>query len=460
MSLGHTVAGYEPYSVGPDGKPIDQTALWVPVDVYATSFFNKMSVGAFSTDTPLKHLRPRLARQAGTFRLHPDAPNASNVALTRSMEFKAAHVLPTPLNTIDDTLMPVIGDEVRAGGRKVVIVDTVWRLTPGTYDKDSTLRIAPTQVQLIAGPADDPWADRSFHQAIGAAKALSTAEGEAEKRIFIPFNSADAIVSGTLPDDRIAFVFTIPADQVPEFALIRQLRVPIVASAEEPPDPERVAAILGKLAPSARPAEAVADGAGGEVPPPVDGEPPAQGTVGDRGGPKTGTVATGIEVTAALPEQFSTNQVQGNPDLRGNSMLSGHVQVPSSSGARISPQNAIKEIYCPSHMRMIRVLLEADKAQSLLGRSRTMATMLQGIWLTDRAGNEFFPTGWAWSKKDGSMEVKIEPAMPIRSARELPIAEMNSGEKIYLYFSIPPGTELVQYSVGTTKQDVTLSVPR
>lgn len=442
MSLGIAIGGYQPYVLGPDGRAMEHAEgnLWLGVEKHAAKFFNKMSGGTFSSSTPLRDYLPNIAEQAVLFRLHADA-NASLVALPGSVEVVAGSRAETPFQGLDETLIQVIGDKVRQPGFVVYTIDTKWVYTGGTYDSDRTLRVAPLQVQLVARPKDDPRAPVHTYMALGASKL----QASDQTRLFVPFDSDRSMLTGTNPEDAVAFTFAVPADQEPLYLMIRRLRFNLPEFGEV--NPESVGSLVGKLDPAtvAKPVET--------------SDAPPEGHVGDRVGMRTGSVARAIEVSDKLPKEFSRNMAGGTLDLRESAIHGGQSTVRDAPGVSISPANAVRTIYVPSHLAMIRVEVDRDQAQSLLGRTRAAAAMLSPIVLHDNQGQQWMPVAYAVLHADTSLTVNVSD-QPFRAARELPIADMRDGERLFLYFAVNRGITITQYSVANTTQEVNLTVPQ
>jgi|GEM_PF-1107019 len=466
MSVGDTVGGYQPYAIGGDGNVIENPpgTLWIGVDRYTAGFFNKLSTGAFSTRTPLKYYQPDVARQAGLFRIHFDQ-NSSLVAMPGSVSINEVHAVPTPYRNIDDSLINAVGEDLRVGAHMLISIETHWKLTPGTYDGDSTLRISPPQVQLITRPKDNERGDRKTYRPIGASRREGPAD--ASQWQYVPFVDDVLMIAGVNPEDDLTFFFLYPATEQPLFVEFRQLRIPLEQVGE---DGDRLAAQFGKIAPhladrftTTATAVASADGAG--VPPGPDGAAAGgngadqpTGTVGDRQGMKTGAIAEVVEATNALPENFSRN-VSRNLELQKDAVVAGRAEVPRAHGQRISPANAVREFYMPSHRKMVRFKIDQDAAQSLLGRTRVTAAQAQAIWITDDAGVMWEPVAYVWMKAQ-NMEIRMDAAQPIKSAKQVPFADLRPDQRLYLYFYVNPGAKIVSYNVGKTKQDVDLQVPK
>ncbi len=145
-----SVGEYQPFTIR-DGGDIAPSAeggtLWVPVDSMASAFFQLLSNGAFYSGEPMALFLPNLRDHAFTSQLKVD-PNASAVATPGSVELgEKLYVHKTPL----PGLHPAAATAIKASdGKQVVVVDTRWKSSLATYDKDSTVRVPPSQVRLIA----------------------------------------------------------------------------------------------------------------------------------------------------------------------------------------------------------------------------------------------------------------------------------------------------------------------
>ncbi|HCD31964.1 MAG TPA: hypothetical protein DER01_06110 [Phycisphaerales bacterium] len=445
MSLGPNILGYQPFLLGPDGRVSTNAggALWIPVDSMSSNFYAKLSMGSFSNDTPLKKFMPDLVQQAGTFRMHVDG-NATLVAKPGSIELVGSYTAKTPFTATDDTLIGIIGNEIRKGNHRILVFDTKWLFTKPPYNGvDSTLRISPTQVQLITYDVNDPDTPTQLIQPIGASKV--TEEGQ---RSFIAFKDAQTMIAGTNPQaDTIAFLFIIPQTRAPGDLLIRRQRVhvPDLADSSYIKDEPQITTVLGRLDESQT---AVANT-----------DTPEEGSIGNRQGNVSGMLATEISLSNKLPKQFSKNRYTGPMNYNSDNQILTINAEGVLSHENVSQANAIKEFYVPSHKAMVRVLVDLDKAQSLLGRSYATAAMVNSqVTLIDDKGSKWQPSGYALLQ-EGKIRVLKDPDHPLRVAKQLPIADMRKGEELYLYFEVDRGRVITRYELGHANQDVRLTVP-
>ncbi|MCC6580418.1 MAG: hypothetical protein IT440_08245 [Phycisphaeraceae bacterium] len=445
MQLGYDIAGYEPYMLGGQGEVVDKPggSMWLGVEYQAGGFFSMLSTGAFSNGTPLSYEMPKLARQSGEFRLHVD-DNASNVAIAGAVTVSAAWVADTPFRAVDDSIGKVIGDKLRQANHKLVVIDTQWQASTPTYDGDNIVRIAPTQITLITR-GDEPDSKRALVHPLGASKL----DGATGVRQYLPFDDSGACMAGNNPRDSISFIFVIPGDQQVQDLLIRRLRLSPTVQVADDKSFAAMGSLIGKLNP-----ELLAK----LTPAPAPAGDGKTGTVGAREGIRTGSLAGAIEVSDVLPFSFSPNHVSGNLEQQGNAVSGGRFTVSIPQGTSVSRANAITAVHCPSSRVLVRVKVDRDKAQSLLGKTRAAAAMLQPIYIEDTANNKWLPMGYAWKKTDADMEISVNQTALIQSAKELPIADLNDTQLLYLYFAINKGASLKSYHVGQTQQELKLDI--
>jgi hypothetical protein len=114
----------------------------------------------------------------------------------------------------------------------------------------------------------------------------------------------------------------------------------------------------------------------------------------------------------------------------------------------------VDKIRHPGHIALVRVRLEADRAQSAIGGAISSAASLGGVYVTDSGGTMHQPIGYIWLKANGDQYVYINTDQRIRAAREMKIREMGNDDTIFVYFDVPTGRSIVKYQVGQTSWDV------
>ena len=442
LPLGISLAGYQPLQISADGQITESdSSLWVGVDRMAANVFTGLSRGAFSSATPLAEYHPDFARSAVLFRLRLDE-NASVIAVPGSVVLENAYSQPTAkartLQGLNLGVADALGDALKQDTFRLVVVDTLWRMTPsGTYDSDSTLRVPSTQIRLGVQTPGTIAGQTQLIAPIAFAREENAQTGE---RYFYALDSDRRYASSTNQEQRIAWVFMIPEELEPKFLAARNLHFALPADLEQ--EPEKIVQLLGEPVPVAQP----------------EGEPGLpDGMVGDREGIRANHTAANIQVSNQLPRPISTNEVVGIRHQDG-AVVSGKGTAKQSVGS-LSKTTRLNSVYQPGHLRTVRLEIQPDQARSLLGAARAAAASLQGVWLEDDRGNRLYPIGYAWMKSSGEQEVMVNPDQPIRSARELPAREMSSGDQLYLYFRATPGVTITSYQIGeSTRQEISLRV--
>lgn len=445
LSLGPALLGHQPYLLGPDGHLAQKAGggLWIPVDTTAANFFSKLSTGTFSNATPLKYHFPELVQQSSAFRIHVDG-NATYVAKPGSVVIDGYFTAETPFSAGHDSLTKAIGNDVRKGDHRVVVLSTKWTFSKPPYNGvDGTLRVSPSQVQLITKDKSDPDALPKLYQPIGASK-----QTEGESRTFIHFKDAQSMLAGTNPQgDSIAFLFVVPMNATPVDLIVRRLRMQVPEFEDETfvTDVQEISTVLGQLDAS-------------QIVESEDTTP--EGHVGDRAGIVAGAMASEIKLSNELPDKFSKNAYTGPLTVGKNNLIMTINAEGRLSRERISESNAVHAFYVPSHKAMVRIKLDRDKAQSLLGRTMASAAMVSSnISLVDDKGSRWFPTGFAHLKK-GVIRVQKDPDKPIQVAKHLPIANLRKGEELYVYFEVNRDRQIIRFELGKALQDVRLTIPK
>ncbi len=486
--------GWQPMVLDQKGKAVanPEGQLWVPVDRMTSGFYDSLSAGALGRGKPISQHRASLVDTAHRARVRLDA-NASIVALPEGITVDKVYQLPLPVTGLNGEIAGPISEDVRSGSSSIVMVNTRFEVKPGTFDPDGALRIAPAQVLLITRPTGKT--DETLYL---QPKAVSVRESGAKRPTVVFLN--DSTNSARLnAKGELGWLFALPAEHEPMYLIIRGLRLTL-AKIEKPAAPAMVAAIgrlpgddsdvedqviAGKAPPKPgtpggtrpggttttppRPGTPGGTRPGGTTTtPPRPGTPggtttmppSTTGTVAQTPG-RVGTRADAIQLSNMLPTAVSANML-GPIRLEGQAIFSGKSDVGASS-SNLNAQTRVESIHVPGHRAMVRLKMSRDDAQSIFGRARAQATMLQPIYIVDNNGEQYYPIGYVWVRMagNGSQMIAIDRTQEIRTARDLPIAEMQPSEELYLYFLVPKGIQLRAYHLGATiKQDLSLAVPR
>ncbi|MEQ9453887.1 MAG: CvpA family protein [Phycisphaeraceae bacterium] len=440
LPLDAELLGYQPYAYNADGT-VTQTdqELWVEADRYADDFFQTLSAGAMSSGRPMALYQPGLREQSGLYRLRYD-PNASLVATPGTVEVERLVVSALPVEGVPAGVVGVLPGLEEGQQQQLVLVDLKVTKGSGTFDRDATLRMPPTQVRLLAGQRGVR--ESSYVAPIAFARLENPETGE---RVLYPVTDDRISADSALPDQNLTWAFVIGERDVAKYLMVRNLRLDLP---QQEDGPEQLAGLLGLPK-----VEAVVES--------VDAINTGSAEAGNRTGVRAGHAADIAEVTNRLPRAISRNNSAGltmTSDGDETFVQSGESEVARPS-VSLSGRSRVDAFYLPDHLGMVRVLLEEDQAVSILGRARASAASLQGVWIKDDRGNIFQPFAYVLLKGDGTQLIKADPEFPIRSARQLPLNQLGDDDELYLYFQVAKGTRIATYHIGnSTTQDLDLLV--
>ena len=432
------INGYQPYAVSTTGEVIpnpDGADLWIGVDEMAAGLFSRLSRGGFYASSSLAMHHPSLAREAAVFHLRYDA-NASVVSVPEGVSLERVLTLPVKdspkIAAIPSAVEDAMGAGLRNNANRIVLVDTKWSNVPGVaapYDTDDTLRVPPTQVRLLTHRTQSSDVAAKLHAPLAFSKLYNSNAGEWR---FYPVDSQNMYASSDRQEQRLAWLFIIPADRELSHVLLRNMRIAIPDETDD--SPEAIVQTLG-------------------APPPAE---PAEGE--DGGGGEPVRTAEGLKATNALPRPVSKNQVTGLTwGADGSSVESGNDTARGSS-QDVSGNIRVDAISKPDHKGMVRLALPASRAQSLLGQAVETARQAQSVWVKDNRGDMWEPIAYVWDQ-NAAMEINVDRTQKFGRVGRLPLNQMGDDHTLYLYFLLPSGVSITEYKVGDrTETDLNLPV--
>lgn len=448
LPLGNDLLGYEPFTLdatkdtptsGKVAGETNRTMLW-PVHSQTVAFYTMLSDGAFFSGDQMSVYLPDLAAQSARHRLRQD-PNSSVVAPVRDVSVTDVWAVPTPATGLDTALIKVLPGETMQVGKKIVVVETEWKAsTAGGFDSDQAIRIPSPQVRLLAGPSMTEGSASVEFEPLG----FTTVDGTVK---FVPFNDAATMATAVASPAKFRWAFLIPSDYSPRFITLRHTRFTLHA------EPNKSIASLAKAIGTPQGVTPQVANGGNLFDPAKTGAPTPKGVEGM----KADRVATEIAINANLPRPISRN-LATSLTLQENRIVSGEGTIRRNEGS--IPRNlSIDEIDFPKHQVCVRVGITKDKANSIYGAARSVATSVTGTYLLDAKGGQHWPIGYALYKPiSGETLIKFvdDRNSPLRSGRELPIDKMEGEEVVYIYFAVPKGVgSITTFQIGTqTKQQV------
>lgn len=422
LPLDHDAGGYQPYAVDHAGAVISSgSGLWVPVDRHAAAFFTFLSGGSFFSGYPLGQYQPELAMQASLFRMRIDS-NSGVSASPESVQVTNQYALSLPVQGLEEELIGVLGTKAQQPRTKIVAVDTAWSILGGAYDSDSTLRVPPSQIRLIGHDRQPGESKTYIHAPVG----YTTSDSDSSQRRFRPFNSPRASAYASRQSQTLTWVFLVPEEHATDYLLVRHLRLKTPKAQD---DPAALIAAVGRWSD------------------PQDTELAINGGTAAGGGTDDGLPDPVLD--ARLPITISKNLATGlNYESKSSTIIDGSAEVRRPSG-RIGKGSRVERIHVPKHLAAVRVRFIRTQARSLLGSVVTSAEMLEGVWLEDDRGDKWLPVGYVWKKADGTQQISIDRDNMIRSVKQIPVAEMRSGDEMYLYFVVARGVNISACHYGS-----------
>ncbi|MEX2214555.1 MAG: hypothetical protein WD768_10530 [Phycisphaeraceae bacterium] len=460
------IMGIKPYKITEAGEPIldpEGGKLWIGVDSMAAGFFSSLSGGSFypANDMPMSKVRPNLVLAGHYNRLRRD-PNSSTVASPEAVKISAYHVHNTPVEGLPQVFVdnlpkygkPSISDQIADDQHKLVVIDTEWNNAADSmvYDGGVALRVYPTQMLLIAY-------DGSGRPTIHTPIAFSRIGNHTTKeREFTPVSDFKVVAKELGSANYwFAWMYLLPKDKTERYLYIRDRRFELEnVEAKNKPEQQKAELVTALIGPRIfTPKTAVATG---------DPDNPGNGTgtptVSTKQGGRSNVKAEDIQLTAALPKNMSKNNAPSLSFTDKNEVRSGEADVTPSGP--ISRALLVTSIETPAGNGVVRVKLQTDLAQSLLGQSVAAAGALNMLFLRDNIGSEIPPIAYVWAQASGPMHIYVEPSRPINAVTLLPYRKMGAGDELYVYFYVKKGARVLSINVGSLhKQDVdNLEVPK
>jgi len=415
--------GYQPYTMAPDGTLERQQSLWVPCDAWTAGVFAGLSRGSiYPTGGPaLAAVVPNVDRAAGAFNLVPREFARKSIRPEAVLEIdRNFQLAPTAL---PETVRPVGGDQAMVVGTQIDVTRA--------QDPDGTFTASRAQVALIG---EDEGRPTTIFPA-GFVHRQSQAYGNM---------MAGGTIARTRPAasrDELDWVFHVPAGFEPHYLRLKQLRF---ALPETPGlSGEQIDQWVADVAWTPRPEtgeEAEADGETEREMRPA------------RGGPGAEFEGLEIQVGGRLPVTLSRNRLNSaatNVAVRGeeNQLVSARGTLSTDQGGRVGRQLAVESVFSPPNVRVVRVQMTRDRAQSLFGQAMQFAAQTQAPLLMDEGGNQYQAVGYAIVSR-GQIYLDIDTNQRIRAMEQIDTGRVDEDEELWLYFWVAQGSRLVEFRIG------------
>ncbi len=438
MPIGKDLYGYVPYTVGTDGT-VSQTQKLFPfaVDEMTASFYQRLSVGSFSSDTPLAEHHPDLARQAFMYRVVYE-PDSTLSATAAAVKINKIYELETPVKEFSNDMATAIPDNIVAKNLHKLYGVEVDISRAGAADADGTVRIPPTQIRLqVANPKNESGVfERELLAPIGFTL------NDTGTPIYHPIK--DALDTGYVLGDHAAimWLFAVPKEDTVEFILVRQNRYRPLNPIPLQKDPTQLTKALGE------PVASVKTEDGGTAGAVTDGS--------DLASPRITKFFPG---NRQYSRTLSSDALSLEP-AAGPSIKSGYgILVPPAPGNRPDPEIIVKQLDAPRQYEIVQLPLSGEQSYTYLKAAINLAANLQEIFVEDANGQHYSPVGYLINKGD-NMEFLIDPREGIKYISDIKGAKtLTKAETIWLVFYIPRGVRLTKFVAANKKVNITLDIP-
>lgn len=298
-----------------------------------------------------------------------------------------------------------------AANRRLILVDTAWKRTGGTFDVDNKLRIGASQVFLLTESGEKIPAL--------AASRFSAARGG---RVLQSFAAGTAQVGGTRDTELITFVFSLTDNQAPKSVWLRGSRFTL-SRLDQGTDDTKITVT-----------EALLLGA-----PPMRSSPPDNTTGVTASG---GIAVDGIILTSTteLPRAISANNATGVSRTEDELAVAIGTEAPAPKSKGSAK---IKYLDVTGDYGMVRMEVPVRKAYSLYGQGLNNARNLQDITLTDQYTSVYSPAAYVLLKKEGDQFIGFNRSgyRNLRAMEQV-YRQGTNEDVLYIYFVVPINSEI------------------
>ncbi|MAT81449.1 MAG: hypothetical protein CMJ29_07375 [Phycisphaerae bacterium] len=412
--MGYT--GYARQQTGDSDVSQVGSALWIPADYLATSFYEWASITGLRPDisgTPLRQYNPELYKQAsllrdsvmgekGQFFLPPGAAKVKQ-PLSSTFANKSWITIPMEFNS-----------EARDFGQQLAISKSQIRLVGKAYGNDRPEVVYPSywvQESAVDTDTDEKVEELGFYKFDDASKYITSVPGRSE---------AEAKV-----------IFQVEDDFEPMFVQVKGQRFDLNESTER----DFLTITAG----------AQALGAGADF----EDEP---------GGDITEEITVGGNLR--FLRSISKNKMPSSMQESDNYLTNGYMKVKGGRAGQISRALQIKGIHRTEGANIVQVRIGRQSTANLFNRVRQMINTGDQIKIVDDKDRSYLPIGFYYMSPTG-IEVKLDRRNYLKTLQEIGTQPPSGSDReMVLLFEITKGTKLDALKVGNVEvgyiEDITV----
>lgn len=454
LRLPSSIMGYSPIEEK-NGQVVYSSKLWIPADLLVTRLYERLSVAAFGSSTPLLAMHPNVHEAAGMQRLtYADA--SKNTITGADFELLGSYSIAGAADELskDSFIVDPSGqakkqtifypDNTSPSGAATLTGYTV-RFKSGAKEKGGNVVVTPAQVRLICHN-DETGDSFAIHPIAVVAPPEATAAGLYRFRFDAPESFIASQGGGA--DTTFAFEFMLPQGYVGRSMLIKNYRVDV--SEDSPAGSPR-------MFPNYQSRDkAIRDGvlfAGGSA-----ASPASASAINKSGSTRLDKVNNRFE------------SVEESEDLPGGVLFSRNVK----GGLELNEQNEVvqgentfkrdqlNERGIDKNLRVERFAISKDTGviKVTLSESGTRTTIGRGVEasdnslqpvLVDERGTRYEPIGYQYAEGD-EVTLKYYPGRPIRSLADMPaLSRSKRDQTLILIFRPTKKIKISAFVVGNNE---------
>lgn len=385
--------------------------LWLPTHRMTSDFYEFLSAGALSTNTPLKQYNPRLYQQATLIR---DSYTSSGLLAGR------IGLVPDAVSIEGFELLEEGGTE---GSRYAVTL----HFDREAFDGGQQLVLSKSQVRLIGIPMD-----RSEEPSVGFPDRWSqeTDSGVRSYQFDDPSHYITSVPGRESAEVRIEFPIGTLDDQFSQQSSFSRYFIQIKGVRFELPAPDAIAS--GVFATNRNTLgterEAVT----------VDPDPAAVTIPSDEISVSNRVSGLNVRVT----------QLGMAMDVIDDHMVQGRVRI-RRGGERVPHEVRVQGIHEMEGTQIVQLDVSRRNTADLYGPVRSQVDEDAVPFLVDRNGNRYRPIGYVYDDTS-FIEILLDPKRGAGTLRDLPELPSAGDHTLQLIFRVTEGAELVRFQLDNT----------
>lgn len=446
LPLPRSILGYAPIEER-SGQVVYASKLWIPVDLAVARLYERLSLGAFGSPTPLAHYHPNIFEAAAMQRMtYGDA--SRNTIEPADFEVLGAYSLTGAVDELTkDTFQPkkqaVIYPDGSSPTGEAALVGYAIKFRSGSKEKGGNVVLTPGQLRLVC--RDDTGDTFAIHPIAVIAPPEAVASGLYRFR----FDAPEVFIAsqGGGADAVFAFEFLLPRGFNPTQLLVKNTRVDLGAD----PKTATPKAFPNYQSRDKAVTDATLFSSFGVATPGA-----ATATLEKKGSTTIGRAGgrfEGIEQGPNIPNGYSfSRNNKGTLELNeANEIVEGQYTFEKKKLTErgIEKSLRVENLAASKDTGIIKVQLSVGGARSIYGRSVEAAEAVLVPLLIDNRGSTYEPVGYMYEEGD-KVTLRYTPGTPLRALSEAPaLSRAKRDQTLILIFRPTKGVKITSLALGS-----------